>query len=66
LGAARTTARDDVIEMIRRLPADATLEDIAYHVTVMAGVDRGLRAIEDGKVVTQAEVERLMNEWPLP
>ena len=64
--AVSTTAKEDVIEMLRRLPDDATLEDIEYHVSVMAGVARGLRAIEEGQTVTQAEVERLMDEWPSP
>jgi len=61
-----TTAKEDVIEMLRRLPDDATLEDIEYHVSVMVGIERGLRAIEEGQTVTQAEVERLMREWPSP
>ena len=43
---AVSTAKEDVIEMLRRLPDDATLEDIEYHVSVMAGIERGLRAID--------------------
>jgi len=61
-----TVGKDQVIEMLRRLPDDATIEDIEYHVSVMAGVERGLCAIEAGQTVTQAEVERLMDEWPSP
>jgi len=61
-----TTAKEEVIEMLRRLPDDATLEDIEYHVSVMAGVERGLREIDEGRTVTQAEVVRLMDEWPSP
>ena len=59
-------AKDEVIEMLRRLPDDVTLADIAYHVSVMAGVERGLRDIDEGRTVTQAEVARLMDEWPSP
>jgi hypothetical protein len=59
-------AKDEVIEMLRRLPDDVTLADIAYHVSVMAGVERGLRDIDEGRTVTQAEVVRLMDEWPSP
>jgi predicted transcriptional regulator len=64
--AVGTTAKDDVVEMLRRMPDDATIEDIEYHVSVMAGVERGLRDIEEGRTVTQEEVERLMDEWPSP
>jgi hypothetical protein len=59
-------AKNEVIEMLRRLPDDVTLSDIAYHVSVMAGVERGLRDIDEGRTVTQAEVVRLMDEWPSP
>jgi predicted transcriptional regulator len=52
--------------MLRRLPDDATLEDIEYHVSVMAGVERGLRDLDEGRSIPQAEVERLMDEWPSP
>lgn len=58
-----TNAREDVIEMLRRLPDDATLEDIEYHVSVMVGIERGLRAIDEGQTVTQAEVELMMDHW---
>jgi len=64
--ALSTTAKDAVIEMLRRLPDDATLEDIEYHVSVMARVEEGLQAIDEGRTVTQDEVERLMDEWPSP
>jgi predicted transcriptional regulator len=64
--ALSTTAKDEVIEMLRRLPDDVTLEDIEYHVSVMAKVEEGLKAIDEGRTVTQDEVERLMAEWPSP
>jgi hypothetical protein len=59
-----TAAKGEVVEMLRRLPDDVTIEDIEYHGSVMAGVERGLRAIDEGRIVTQAEIERLMEEWP--
>ena len=61
--AVTTTAKEDVIEMLRRLPDDATLEDIEYHVSVMVGIEKGLRAIDEGQTVTQAEVELMMGRW---
>ena len=63
--AVSATAKDEVVEMLRRLPDDVMIEEIEYHVSVMAGVERGLRAIEAGQTVTQAEVERLMEMSPL-
>ena len=62
MDAPRVT-KQDVIDMLRRLPDDVDIEDIEYHVSVMADVERGLRDIKAGRVVTQLEVERLMDEW---
>jgi predicted transcriptional regulator len=64
--ARTTTAKDEVIDMLRRLPDDATFDDIEYHVSVLAGIHRGLRAVEEGRTVTHAEVVRMMDEWPDP
>ena len=61
-----TAAKDEVIEMIRRLPDDVTVSDIAYHVSAMTGVEQGLRDLDEGHIVPQEEVERLMGEWPSP
>ena len=60
------TAKEEVIDMIRRLPDGATFDDIEYHVSVMAGIQRGIQDVEEGRTVTQAEVERLMEEWADP
>lgn len=64
--APTTTAKEEVMEMIRRLPDDVTIQRIEYHVSVMARVQEGMDAIEAGQFVTQAEVERLMDEWQDP
>ena len=64
MDATRVT-KDDVIEMLRRLPDDVGMDDIEYHVSVITRVERGLRAIEEGRTVTQDEVERLMDEWAM-
>jgi predicted transcriptional regulator len=53
-----TNAKEQVIEMLRRLPPDVTLEDIAYHVSAMAGFERGVRDMEAGRFVTQDEAEQ--------
>ncbi|HSU14292.1 hypothetical protein [Longimicrobium sp.] len=49
--------RDEVIAMLQRLPANVTIEEIEYHVSVMAGFERGVRDVEAGRVFTQEEVE---------
>ncbi len=49
--------------MLDQLPDDASFEDIQYHIYVREKVERGLKDIEEGRVLTQEEVERRMSKW---
>ena len=55
--------KDNAIEIIKSLPDDCTLEDIQYHLYVRAKVEKGLKAIDEGKVVSQDEAEKKVREW---
>jgi predicted transcriptional regulator len=55
--------KEQAIELIKSLPDDCTLEDIQYHLYVRAKVERGIKAIDEGLVVTQEEAEKKVKEW---
>jgi predicted transcriptional regulator len=55
-----STAKEEVRQLLDRVPDDASLEDIQYHIYVRQKVDRGLRAADQGRVPTQDEVEHRM------
>jgi len=55
--------KEQVIELIRSLPDDCTLEDVLYHLYVREKVEAGLRAVEQGRTIPQAEVEERTREW---
>ena len=55
--------KQQAIELIQALPDDCTLEDIQYHLYVRAKVERGIRAIEAGDTVSQAEAAQKVEEW---
>lgn len=57
------TAKDEVRQLLDRVPDDASLEDIQYHIYVCQKADRGLKAADQGRVLTQDEVERRMARW---
>jgi predicted transcriptional regulator len=57
------SAKEEAIQLIRRLPDDATLEEIQYHLYVEQKVRRGIRDVEEGRVYTQEEVEERMKRW---
>jgi predicted transcriptional regulator len=57
------SAKEEVIQLIRQLPDDTTLEEIQYHLYVQQKVRRGMRDVEEGRVYSQEEVEKRMQGW---
>jgi len=57
------TAKQEVSELLNRLPDDCSLEDIQYHLYVLQKIERGLKDVEEGRVYTQEEVEKMMSKW---
>jgi hypothetical protein len=52
------TTKDAVIEMIRRLPDEATTADIMAELYFRQKVDQGLRQLDDGQGVEHDEAKR--------
>ena len=59
----KMSIKEQAIELIRTLQDDCTLEDIQYHLYVRAKVGRGIKAIDEGRVVSQEEAEKKVKEW---
>jgi predicted transcriptional regulator len=55
--------KDAVIEAVRGLPDEATLEEIAEHVAILAAIRRGEEDIAAGRVVSQEELDRRIASW---
>ena len=45
------------------IPDDATFEDIQYHIYVREKIERGLKDVEEGRVVSEEEMDRRMQKW---
>ena len=58
-----STAKDEVRKLLELLPSDASYEDIQYHIYVREKIEHGLKDIEEGRVLSQEEVERRMSKW---
>jgi len=52
-----------VIEMIQSLPEDVSTTDILYHLYVRQKVEQGMEDWKQGKVISQQEVEKKVEEW---
>lgn len=55
--------KQEVNNLLKRLPEDCSLEDIQYHLYVLQKIERGLKDAEEGRVYTQEEVEKMMAKW---
>ncbi len=57
------STKDAVIEMIRRLPEDATVDDIMYELYVRKKVLSSLDDLDDGKGIPHEEVQKEFARW---
>ena len=55
--------KDEVLELIRRLPDDVSTSDIMAELYFKEQIDRGLRDIAEGRVLTQDELKARIAEW---
>lgn len=58
-----STAKDEVETMLRRLPDDASLEDIQYHLYVLEKVKKGLDRAEIEGEVSHKDVTERLGKW---
>lgn len=59
-------AKEEVLRILERLPDDASLEDIQYHLYVRQKIDHGLEDIEAGRTLSAEEFDRRMAKWLEP
>ena len=57
------TGKEEVRELLEKLPEDVSLEDIQYHIYVRQKIYRGQEAARSGKVMSQEEAEKRMARW---
>ena len=60
---ARMTEKEIVLETIRALPDDCSLEEIAERVEFMAAVQKGLDQLDEGEGIPHEEVKKQLASW---
>jgi predicted transcriptional regulator len=61
---AQTQTKDVVRELLDRLPDDCTIDDVQYHLYVIASVEQGRAEIADGKGIPHEQVKaELRRKW---
>jgi predicted transcriptional regulator len=57
------TEKEIVLETIRALPDDCSLEEIAERIEFMAAVQKGLDQLDSGEGIPHEEVKRQLASW---
>jgi predicted transcriptional regulator len=61
-----SAAKEEVQNLLKNLPDDATLDDIHYHLYVLEKIKRGQKNIADGRVYTTEQAKARLNQWLKP
>ena len=57
------TVKLEAENIIRNLPDDISFDDIQYHLFVADKLRKSREQIQEGKVITQDEVEKRLEKW---
>lgn len=57
------TAKEEVRDLLEKIPDNASLDEIQYHIYVRQKIQKGLDAERRGAVISREEVERRMAQW---
>jgi predicted transcriptional regulator len=55
--------KEQIIELVRRLPDDATLSDIVEALYVRQSIENGIAQLDAGEGLSTEEVKQRMSRW---
>ncbi len=58
-----TCKKDEIIDLIRRLPDSVTTADVIEELYFKEQVERGLRDVAEGRVITHEELKARVAKW---
>ncbi len=56
-------AKQEVSNLLTRLPDDCSSEDVQSHLYILQKIEHGLKDAEEGRIYTQEAVEKQMAKW---
>ena len=59
----KSPVKEQVLEMVKSLPEDVTLDDILAEIYFKSQVDAGLKELDEGRGLPHEEVEKRMSKW---
>ena len=58
-----STAKNEAKKLLDQFPDEASCEDIQYRIYVRQKIERSLKDVKEGRVLSQREIERRMMKW---
>lgn len=55
--------KEQVIDLVRNLPDEVTVDDIMRELYFKIQLDKGLKELDEGKGIPHEEVERRLSRW---
>jgi predicted transcriptional regulator len=55
--------KEEVNKQIKSLPDQCTLDELIERLLIVEKVSRGLKDVEEGRTVTEAELDKRMEKW---
>ena len=55
------TVKNEVVDLLKRLPDNCTLEDIQYYLYAIQKIERGLKDEEEGRIYEEKEMKNFLN-----
>ena len=62
-GQAMGQVKKAVLDLVKKLPADCTLEDVQYQLYVGQKVERSTQAAAAGRVTSHEQVKKRLSKW---
>jgi predicted transcriptional regulator len=58
------STKEAVLDLVKKLPDDCSLDDIQYHIYVLQTIERGRAEVAQGNIVSHEQVKQeLRTEW---
>ena len=58
-----STLKKAVLDLVKQLPDDCTLEDVQYELYVRQKVERIMQAAAAGRVTSHEQVKKRLSKW---
>jgi len=62
-GQAMAQVKKAVLDLVKKLPPDCTLEDVQYQLYVRQKIDRSMLAAASGRVTSHEQVKKRLSKW---